>query len=827
MGPESLNPNPNWIGQSVPRVEDERLMRGRGRFLDDLDPIVGALHAAIVRSPYAHARIRHINTAPALDLPGVVGVVTGADAARELRPFAVGVPLSVPYYPMAVDVARFTGEPVAVVVADSRYTAEDAAALVEVDYEPLPVVMDVEAATRADSPLLHQTAGTNVANHRTFVHGDWDRAFHAGDRVIRARYAYPRNTGMPIETYVVIAEYHAGTDDYTVWANFHGPFTLHAVMSGALKVSPNRLRLMVPPDIGGSFGVKSAVYPYIVLMALASKVLGRPVRWTEDRLEHLRASSSATDRVTYVNGSVTREGKILALEMIQYDDVGAYIRAPEPATLYRTYGNTTGPYDIPALKLDAYAVMTNRVPTGLVRGYGGPQLYFALERFLDEVARQVGQDPAVVRARNLIQPHQMPYRTLTGGQYDSGDYPALLNLALQEAGYEEFQSAQQQRSGTAGGPLLGIGMAVAVEPSGSNMGYLSVAYTPQERAGELPKSGATAAATVAMDPMGGITVRIDSAPEGQGHETVARQIVATVLTVPLDAVRVIAEMDTATSAWSVASGSYSSRFSVAGATAIYRAASKVRDKLIRLGAEKLKVSPDTLTFSHGKLLHNGEDTGLSLRRLAGMTHWNPTDLPPGVEPGVFETCYVTPDNVLPPDAEDRVNSSASYGFLVDLAKVAIDRDTGQVTILDYVTVHDAGHLLNPLLADGQIHGGLAFGIGTALYEEMVYDADGQLLSGTFMDYLMPTVSEVPPIRTVHRNSPSPVTPLGAKGLGEGNVMTAGAAVANAVANALGIDVDRLPLTPEYVWTLVQQAQDRRTSGTVSDTVSDTVKEVTR
>lgn len=808
MAPES-GTNANWIGEPVPRVEDERLMRGRGRFMDDLDPIVGALHAAIVRSPYGHARIRHIDATAALQMPGVAGVVTGADAVRELRPFAVGVPLAVAYYPLAVDVARFTGEPVAVVVADSRYAAEDAAELVDVDYEPLPAVMDVEAATRAESPVLHAAAGTNVANHRTFVHGNWEQAFSAGDRVVRTRYAYPRNTGMPIETYAVIAEYHAGTDDYTVWANFHGPFTLHAVMSGALKVSPSRLRLMVPPDIGGSFGVKSAVYPYIVLMALTAKVLGRPVRWTEDRLEHLRASSSATDRVTYVNGSVTQDGKILALEMIQYDDVGAYIRAPEPATLYRTYGNTTGPYDIAALRLDAYAVMTNRVPTGLVRGYGGPQLYFALERFIDEMARQLGQDPAAVRARNLLKPHQMPYRTLTGGQYDSGDYPALLNLALQEAGYEAFQKAQRETA--VDGPLMGIGMAVAVEPSGSNMGYLSVAYTPEERAGELPKSGATAAATVAMDPMGGITVRIDSAPEGQGHETVARQIVATALTVPLAAVRVIAEMDTATSAWSVASGSYSSRFSVAGATAIYRAALKVRDKLIRLAADKLKVSPDSLTFSNGRLLHNGEETGLSLRRLAGMTHWNPTDLPPGVEPGVFETCYFTPDNVLPPDAQDRVNSSASYGFLVDVAKVVIDRDTGHVTVLDYVTVHDAGQLLNPLLADGQIHGGLAFGIGTALYEEMVYDEDGQLLTGTFMDYLMPTVSEVPPIRTVHRSSPSPVTPLGAKGLGEGNVMTAGAAVANAVANALGTDVTRLPLTPEYVWTLVEQVKALRHS----------------
>ena len=327
-----------WIGKSLPRVEDERLMRGTGRYIDDLEPFPGCKVAAIVRSPYAHAHIRHIDVEAALQVPGVVGAITGANVRQEMRPFSVGVPAPIEYYPMAIDKVRFVGEPVAVVVADSRYIAEDAAELVHVEYDPLPAVTGVEAAIQAESPVLHENVGSNVANHRIFSYGEWEQPLKDAPHIISARFEFPKTNATPIETYGVIANYAPGTDEYTIWANFHGPFTLHTVMAQALKIGTQQLRLCVPADIGGSYGIKSAVYPYITLIALASKLVGCPVRWIEDRMEHFKASSSGTDRVSYMTGALDENGRVLALKFTQYDDVGAYIRAPEPATLYRTHG---------------------------------------------------------------------------------------------------------------------------------------------------------------------------------------------------------------------------------------------------------------------------------------------------------------------------------------------------------------------------------------------------------------------------------------------------------------------------------------------------------
>ena len=822
-----------WIGKPVSRVEDERLMRGAGRYIDDLDPFPGCKVAAIVRSPYAHACIRNIDAEAALQVPGVVGVITGADVRREMRPFPVGVPEPVEYYPMAIDKVRFTGEPVAVVVADTRYIAEDAAELVQVEYDLLPVVINAEAATRPESATLHEAVGSNIANHRIFSYGEWEQPLKNAPHIISSRFEFPKVTATPIETYGVIADYAPGTGDYTVWANFHGPFTLHTVMAQALKVGTHQLRLCVPADIGGSYGIKSAVYPYIALIALASRVLGCPVRWIEDRLEHLKASSSGTDRVTYITGALDENGRVLALKLTQYDDVGAYIRAPEPATLYRTYGDTTGAYDIPALYMDCYAVMTNRLPTGLIRGYGGPQLYHTLERFMDVAAHQLGIDPAEIRRRNFIRADQFPYHTLTGGLYDSGNYEAVLDEALELSGYREFREEQQRRRNGQSdklpcvsdkgsiaetsrnallvhqGPLLGIGVAAVVEPSGSNMGYLGLAFTPEERARQLPKSGCTAAASVAIDALGGITVRIDSTPEGQGHETVVQQIVADVLDTEPRSIRVIAEMDTATSAWSIASGSYSSRFAPAGSSAVYTAATRVRNKLLRIAAEQLHVPEAELRLQGGRVYHGDRDTGLSLRRLAGSAHWNPAGLPPGIQPGVFETSYYTIPTVTPPNDQDQVNSSATYGFLVDVVKIEIDPEIAEIRILDYITVHDAGRLLNPKIAHGQILGGLAHGLGSALFEEMVYDEEGQLLNGSFVDYLCPTAGEMPPVEISHKETLSPLTPLGAKGLGEGNTMSVGAAISNAVADALGVEPAVLPLTPSRVWDLICRTEGPR------------------
>jgi 2-furoyl-CoA dehydrogenase large subunit len=743
-----------WVGQSVLRIEDEALLRGQGRFMDDIDPVPHARHAAVVRSPFAHARIESVDVSAALEVPGVLGVLTGEDVVALSRPFPAGVEAGVPYYAAAHETARYAGEPVAVVVADSRYVAEDAAELVLVDYDPL----------EPDEQTVHE---------RTFEYGAVDGAFEAADEIVRGRFVFPRWTGAPIECYGVIADWRG--DGLTAWANFQGPFTLHSVAAAALGLSGSKLRLITPPDSGGSFGIKSSVFAYVVLMGLASKKLGVPVRWTEDRLEHLAASAHATGRVTELEAAFASDGELLGLRYDVTEDVGAYVRAPEPATLYRMHGSLGGAYGVQNVAAHNRVVLTNRCPSGLNRGFGGPQLYYALERAIDLGARRLGLDPAELRRRNLVR--EFPYLTPTGGLYDSGDYEGCLDDALELVRYDERRAEQ------AAGKAIGIGIACVVEPSVSNMGYITLALTPDERAAGLPKSGNAEGCIVTVSPLGGITVRISTTPQGQGHRTVAAQIVADKLGVEPEQVEVIGELDTSVNAWSVASGAYSSRFSGVGAGAIAAAADKIADKIAAIRE------------------HVGEE--ISLRRVAGMCHWNPESLPDGMEAGLAAVAFYSAPNLEPPDEGDRVASSASHGFIVDVAVVEVDRETGQVRILDYVSVHDAGRLLNPLIVDGQIRGGFAHGAAAALFERIVYDADGTLLTGTFIDYLCPTAPDLPAITIGHRESPSPYTPLGAKGLGEGNTMSAPVALANAVADAIGVDDVELPLTAPRVWELLQ------------------------
>jgi 2-furoyl-CoA dehydrogenase large subunit len=758
-----------WLGRSIERLEDEPLLRGEGRFIDDLDPVPNARHAAILRSPLGHARIVRLDASRALEHPDVVGVLTGSDVVAMSRPFPVGVDDARPYYAAAHETARYAGEPIAVVVARDRYAAEDALELIDVEYEPLEPVLDAERG--------------EVVSDRSFSYGDPDGAFAAADLVVRGRFPFPRWSCTPVECYGVVADWNGATGVLTAWANFQGPFTLHSVAAAALGLPGARLRLITPPDSGGSFGIKAAVYVYVVLIGLASRKLGVPVRWTEDRLEHLAASSASTARITDVEAAFAADGELLALRYGVFEDVGAYARAPEPATLYRMHGSLSGAYRVRNVAARNRVVLTNRCPTALNRGFGGPQLYFALERTMDLAAGRLGRDPAELRRRNLIGAEEFPYRTPTGGLYDSGDYEACLDDALELSRYEERRA--EQLAARAEGRLYGVGVACVVEPSISNMGYVTLAQTPEERAAGLPKSGNAEGATVAVSPLGGITVRVSTTPQGQGHRTVCAQIVADALGVRPEEVEVVTEVDTSTSAWTVASGNYSSRFSGVGAGAVYLAAQKV--------AAKLQAIRD----------HLGDDS-LSLRRVAGIAHWNPDALPPGVEPGLHETAFYAAPNLAPPDEADRVASSAAHGFICDVAVVEVARETGRVTVLDYTTVHDAGRLLNPALVDGQVRGGFAHGAGAALFERVVYDDDGNLLTSSFMDYLCPTAPDLPPLRIGHRETPSPFTALGAKGLGEGNTMSVPVAIANAVADALGVGEIELPLTPGRVWELLQR-----------------------
>jgi 2-furoyl-CoA dehydrogenase large subunit len=774
------------VGQPLARLEDEALLRGEGRFIDDLDPVPNARHAAIVRSAYAHARIVSVDATAALEHPGVVGVLTGAEVAAMSRPFPVGVEDAPLHFAAAAETARYAGEPLAVVVARDRYVAEDAAELVHVEYEPLEVVVD---------PLEG-----DVVSDRSFSYGDTDAAFAAADLVVEERFRFPRWAGNPLECYGVVCDWNQARGSLTAWANFQGPFTLHSVAAGALGLPGAKLRLITPPDSGGSFGTKAAVYAYVVLLGLASKKLGVPVRWTEDRLEHLAAGASATARVTDLAAAFTSEGELIALRYDVHEDVGAYVRAPEPATLYRMHGSLSGAYRVRNVAARNRIVLTNRPPTCLNRGFGGPQLYFALERTLEIAARRLGLDAAELRRRNLVRAADFPYRTPSGGLYDSGDYEACLDQALELARYDERLA--EREAARAEGRLVGVGIACVVEPSISNMGYITLAQTSDERAQQLPKSGNAEGATVAVNPLGGITVQISTTPQGQGHRTVAAQVAADALGVAPAEIDVLTQADTSATPWTVASGNYSSRFSGVGAGAVHKAATRLAAKLRAIAAAQLGCEPDEVELRDGKAWGNGD--AVSLRRLAGAAHWNPDSLPPGIEPGLYETAFDAAPNLEPPDADDRVASSAAHGFLADVAVVEVEGETGVVHVLDYVTVHDAGTQLNPLLVEGQVRGGFAHGAGAALFERVVHDEDGNLATATLMDYLCPTAPDLPPLTMAHRETPSPFTTLGAKGLGEGTTMSAPAAIANAVADALGVEGVEVPLTPARVWELLQR-----------------------
>src|SRR5438067_5409802 len=802
-----------WIGKSVKRVEDARLLTGRGTYIDDHPPVANACHAAIVRSPLAHATIRGYDLSAALALDGVVGAITGEDVARHTKPFSVGVTAPIHYYCAATDRVRFVGEPVAVVVARNRYIAEDAADLVRVDYDPLPVVVDPERALEPSAPVLHQAVGSNLAGNRRLVYGDPDGAFRDADVVLTERFTLPKYGSTPIETYGVIARWEPLDGVCTVWSNFMGPFIMHPLTARVLGLAENKLRFIVPTDIGGSFGIKSSIYPYIALIALAAKHAGVPVKWIEDRREHLLASSSGTDRVAYRELAAKKDGTILGMRFRWLDNVGGYIRSPEPGCSFRPTGNFVGPYRFQNLEVDASIVMTNKSLTGPNRGYACGHLYFESEGMIDRLADKVGLDPAEVRRRNLVPSDAFPYRTPTGGLYDSGDYQAAFDKALELAKYTELR--REQARARAAGRYFGIGLALAVDPSVSNMGYVATALDPQFRAKPeyLPKSGAVDSATVKIDPLGRVIAILGTTPQGQGHQTVVSQIVADELGLAPQDVTVVDEMDTFTRVWSISSGTYSSRFGSVGTSAVALAARKLKAKLVEYAAHLMDVPPGEVEFRDGGVHRTGgKAAAYSIKDLAGRAHWNTESLPEGMEPGLSATAVFGFTVAKAVGAEDRVNSSNTYGFIAEVMAVEVDPDTAAIKIVKYVTVHDAGTIINPMIVEGQIYGGALHGLGGALYEELVYDDDGQLLTGTFMDYLVPTASEAPEIEIAHVVSPSPLTTLGSKGLGESSSMTVPAVIADAVSDALkplGIGITELPMTPSRLHALIKNARKTR------------------
>ncbi len=790
-----------WVGMPLPRKEDARLLSGRGAYLDDLRH-PGALHAAMLRSPHAHARLASVDTRGAEAMPGVLAVLTGAEAARLSGPIRPLIPTPVPLrdWCLAVDRVRFAGEPVAAVAAVDRATAEDALEGIRVEYEPLPAVTDAEAAIRPDAPLLYPELGTNVLWHDVFTYGDVDGAFARADGVLGERFELQRYASTPLETFGVIAEYDAGTDAYAFSTNDQRPGLTMAILAESLGVPQSRLRLIVP-DVGGGFGNKRRP-AYLLICALLARKTGRPVKWVEDRLENLAALMHAAGGVMDLELAYRADGTVLALRVRDVTDEGKNLVSPTQHNLIKL-GNIGNGYRIGAIQYEAWSVLTTKCPSGANRGIGKPFMCFAVERAMALLARRLQLDPAELRLRNYVQPEEMPYTTPPGAQYDSGDYPATLRKALERFGYDHWRA--EQRRARAEGRLLGIGLATSVEPAGTNLASYELIT------GRRAASGSAEAAMVRMEPDGTVRAAIGDPASGQGYETVIAQIVADELGLTPERIHVERGFDSSTTPWLYLSGSYSNKFSVTDVGAVVGAARKVGDKLRRIAAHRLEAAVEDLELAEGEARVRGvPGRALPFRELARTAYADVLGLPPGEEPGL-EARHAHQNPLAAPVGPDRrVRSQLVFANAAHLCLVEVDPRTGRVRILKHLVVHDCGRELNPLIVEGMVHGSTVHGMGAALLEEFRYDERGQLLTGTFMDYLKPTTLDVPDIEVDHLEHPSPFTPLGAKGVGEGGAIPAPAAVANAVEDALahlGVVIRALPITPERVWRWL----DRRPS----------------
>ena len=790
-----------YLGQPIERIEDATLLRGTAAYTDDIPVPVGTLHAAILRSPHAHAEITSFDVSEAEKRPGVHAVLTGQDIKELTEPFLIVLRVPLDQWSLAVDRVRFVGEAVAVVIAEDRYLAEDALDHIEIKYNPIEAVIKTMDAAQEDAVLVHPAAGTNVVSRRDFSYGEPEKAFAEADWIIENTIDYPRNSQTPLEGFVVVANYLPGEESYDILSNFQGPFTIHPVMSKALRCKGSQLRMRSPAYSGGGFGVKQAIFPYVVLMCVASRKTGRPIKWVEDRLEHLTAAIAAPNRIIEAKAAVMNDGKIIGLHFEQWDDYGAYLRPPMPGPLYRQHGIMTGAYDVANMSIVNNLVMTNKTPSGMVRGFGGPQIYYGLERLIHTIAVELGLDHFDVIKKNLIPAGSFPYRAAAGALIESGDYQKALEISENEGKLAELKKHRDDMR--AQGKLYGIGYAAIVEPAQSNMGYLSTINTVEERRKAGPKGGNVAIATVNIDPLGTVSVTADSLPQGQGHATILAQIVADEMGLTPQDIIVNMERDTQRDPWSIATGNYSSRFSSSTVVSAQMAAKRVRAKLTDIAAQTLNVPAVEIEFAGGQVFAKGNpDNALRFSRVAGTAHWSPGELPTDMAPGITETATWSAPELEPPNEKDQINTSLTYGFVFDICGLEIDRVTGEVRIDKYVTMHDSGNILNPLLADGQVYGAFSWGLGIALSEEFVYSEDGSFLSGTFADYLCPTAPEVPEPQILHMVSPSPLTPLGAKGIGEGNVMSTPVCVANAVSDAIGVRNLQLPLSPSKIMSLI-------------------------
>ncbi|HBA38214.1 MAG TPA: hypothetical protein DCZ05_00270 [Deltaproteobacteria bacterium] len=791
-----------WKGQAIHPREDRRFVTGRGLYLPNIS-LPKMLHAAILRSIHAHARIVSIDVAEALKVPGVVCALTGEQAralSKPLRPL-IPLPVETPYYCLAYEKVRYVGEPVVAVAAVSRYVAEDALEKIHIEYDPLPAVVDPEASMKSDAPLLFEPLGTNILWHDCFTYGDVDGVFSRAAHVLSERFLIHRYASTPLETFGCIASYDNSRQYLTLWSNDQRPGQAMPILAHSLGLSITQIRLLTA-DIGGGFGNKRKP-PYLVLTALLSKLSGRPVQFIEDRRENLMGLVHACNGVMDLEVAVAGDGRLLGVKVRDIADEGLNVLNPTVHSLLKL-GNVTNCYEIRAVRFDGYSVMTNKCPSGANRGIGKPFMCFAVERMLDGVARRLGRDRIELRRQNLVPPEMMPYTTPTGELIDSGNFPETLNKLLSLIDYESFH--EEQKKARSEGRWLGLGLALAIEPSTSNQSSYMLTT------GKRTASGAAEAAMVRVESDGSIQVVLGDVGSGQGHQTAAAQIVADELGVNFEDVQVSPYFDSLVSPWLYTTGNYSNKFAGTDVGAIQGAARKVREKLLSLAAHLLNSSPEELELADGAV-RSKKDPKIrkTIQELAQVAYRDLLALPPEMEPGLEGRCYYRAALADLPDEQRRVRGQLFVSNAGHAAVVEVDIDTGKVAILKYAIVHDCGTVLNQVIVEGLVHGATAHGIGAALYEEFIYDERGQLLTTTFVDYLKPTAVEIPDFKTDHLESPSPYTPLGMKGVGEGGAIPAPAALANAVENALeplGVRLSELPLTPERVWRAISLASKK-------------------
>ncbi len=769
------------------------------------------LQAMILRSPHAHAKILSVDPTAALVSPNVMAVITPEDIKSRTKPFkpgryAAGLKRPIDEYAGAVEKVRYVGEPIGALAARDRGSAEDALELIAVDYEPLRAVVDVREAMKPSSATLFEELGSNLAWNGSLQYGDIEAAFRSADRVVKENLKIHRYSSTPLEPFVVLASYEPAGKRLTVWVTAQVPEVIYDGLREALGLQDVRV---IIPDVGGGFGQKiHLIRKYVVLVSLLSIQTGRPVKWVEDRSEHMMAGGHACAQEFEAEAAVKNDGTVLGLRFKEYDDVGGSIST---LTIHFTnkLNNLSNTYRTPSIAMEGFAVVTNKCPVIPNRGIGKPGMCYIWERMMDRVAQELKLSPIEVRRKNLIQPDEMPYRTISGNVYDSGDYPRLLTTLLEKIDYEKIREEQKREREK--GRLIGIGIVIGVEPGGRNAAR-DMAIFPEMK--EPPGSGGINGATIKIEKNGTIALHLGSPNCGQAHETTTAQVAADVLGASPDQISTSIPFDSDLSPWGVAAANSGNNFHLYDIGAIHGAAKKLREKIIKLAAHVLDADPAQLTIENSVVQVPGSTTKkVTFAELGRIAYNNQHLIPDDMEAGLQATYYYTFPHANPnivPGADRLVRAQFTFSAGAHAAIVEVDRATGKVEVLRYLIVGDNGKVINPDVVNGQVYGSAAHGIAVALGEGFMYSPEGQPLTITYLDYGKCSTAETPNVEVIHQPSPSPYTSLGQKAAGEGAAIPSPAAIASAVEDALtplGVKITDLPLTPEAVWRLANHKPD--------------------